>query len=342
MTKINKSAWLASALFITMFSACKKDETEEVVVTENYKGVLVVNEGGFLKSNATVGIYKPGSGDYFDAFKKANDRPLGDVIQSVSLINDRYYIVVNNSNKIEVVNKSDFKSVATITVSQPRYIVAVSGTKAYISQMNGTSMSILNLSNNTISGSIPVKASTESMALMNGFVYVGKSYADKLYVIDATTDKVTDSLTVGDGVSSIVSVSSTKIAVLCLGVPTVSNGKIAFINKDSVKIERSVALKSGSYSGVMQVNASTLYYNTGDASIYKMESTASTLPSSASITLPSGSVYGFAVDPSNSDVYIADAGDFNSAGKVYIYNSSNALVKQFTAGIVPSKFLFNN
>jgi len=340
MRNIKNSAWLISALFITLFASCKKDKETEVV-TENFKGALIINEGGFGKSNASIGLYKPGTGDYFEVFKKVNGRPLGDVIQSITLIGDRYYIIVNNSNKIEVVNKSDFKSISTINVNQPRYILQISATKAYVSQMGGTTMSVLNLTDYSITKTFEVKSATENMALMNGRVYVGKSYGDKLYVINDTTDVVIDSLTVGSGLNNIVTISSTQIAVFCSGYPAVENGKIAFINKDSVKIAKTVSLSSGTYGGMMVNKGGILYYNTGDGKIYSMLSSATTAPASPIISLASGSIYGFAIDPLNSDFYLLDAGDFNSAGKVYIYNSSATFVKQFNAGIAPSKVMFN-
>jgi hypothetical protein len=340
MKKIKNSAWLVSALFMTIFSACKPDEDVKVE-TENYKGAIIVNEGGFGKSNASIGIYKPGTGDYFDAFRKANDRPLGDVIQSVSLINGRYYIVVNNSNKIEVVNQGDFKSVATITVTQPRYVLQLSSNKAYISQMNGASMSVLDLGSNTITKTIQVNSSTDHMARMNGRVYVGKAFGDKIYVVNDTTDTVIDSVAVGSGVGNIVNIGSNQIAALCSGFPSVSNAKLVFINKDSFAVERSVDFSSGYYSSTMMFSGGNLFYSFGDNKLYGINSTATIPPPSPVITLASGSVYGFAVDPLNGDLYISDAGDFTNPGKVYIYTSSYSFSKQFTAGIAPGKIIFN-
>lgn len=339
MSKFKNKSWALLALIIIAFAACKKKE-DTTVETENFKGVFVINEGGFGKSNASVGLYKPGSGDYFDAFKKANNRPLGDVIQSMTVIGDKFYIIVNNSNKIEVVNKADFKSVTTITVSQPRYIIAASSTKAYISQM-GNSMSVLDLGSNTITKTITINGPTESMAIMHDTLYAGKSFGDKIYRISIANDALVDSLTVGSGLSNIVSVTADRIAFLCSGFPSVENGKIAYINRDSFRIERSMSMSAGTYSGVMILSGSTLYYNVGDAKIYSLSTSDLTLPSTATIAI-TGSVYGFAVEPSSGNVYVADAGDFTNPGKILIYSSAGTFQKQFTAGIAPSKIIFNN
>ena len=343
--KQNKRLGLVIAFCSFLFiNGCKKDE-ETIVTTENNKGVIVVNEGGFLKSNGSVGIYKPGTSEYFDLFQKTNGRPLGDVVQSMTLINEKYYIIINNSNKIEVVNQSDFKSVTSITVNQPRNIIKVSETKAYISQFDN-SMGILDLGSNTISGTINVKSSTENMALLNNKVYVGKAYSDKIFVINTVNNNVVDSLVIGSGLSSIVNVGDNQLAMFCLGAvdfntgAVTENGKIVFLNKDSVKVERKLTLATGSYGGSLLNNNGTLYFTFGNKSIYSIASSATTGTGTSILTTP-GSVYGFNVDATNGNLYVTDAGDYSSAGKVYIYNSFGVKQKEFIAGIVPSKIIFN-
>ena len=69
--------------------------------------------------------------------------------------NDKYYIVVNNSSKIEIVNKTDFVSTGVIEgLAQPRYFLGIDNQKAYVSQWgaNGLdgSLAIIDLSDNSV------------------------------------------------------------------------------------------------------------------------------------------------------------------------------------------------
>lgn len=50
--------------------------------------------------------------------------------------------------------------------------------------------------------------------------------------------------------------------------------------------------------------------------------------------------YGIGVDPRNGWVYIADATDYVSRGKVYILNEKFELLKSLNSGIIPSGFVF--
>ena len=73
-----------------------------------------------------------------------------------------------------------------------------------------------------------------------------------------------------------------------------------------------------------------------------MNIAASTLPTSPLFSTFGQGVYGvyfFAVK--NNKIYVGDAGDYNSNGKVYIYSTSGTLENQYTVGVIPAGFYFN-
>jgi DNA-binding beta-propeller fold protein YncE len=338
---INKISCVVAVLVIA-FSSCKKDQDLNVE-TENYKGVFVVNEGGFAKSNGSIGLYKPGEKTYFDAFKKANGLPLGDIVQSMSLIGSNFYIVVNNSNKIEVVSQSEFKTVASIITPSPRYVLPVSASKAYVSNFYNNSVKVLDLNTKSITKSIEIFHNSDQMALLNKKVYVG-TFENKLMVINSLNDSLVDSVSTASGLSKIVNVGSAKLAILCTGVvdwnngSIIENGKIQILN-DSSKIENSYALSSGSYGGSMVYSSNTglLYFSLGNNVIYKMSLSGVITEFK---TLDAGrNVYGLTYNSTNSSIYVTDAGDFNSAGKVMVYDLSGNKTLEFDAGIAPNSVL---
>lgn len=345
MTNKTLLASSLAILFAFTFSSCKKD-SESTVETEDYKGIFVVNEGGFNKSNGSIGLYKPGSKTYFDAFKKANDRPLGDVVQSMSLLNGKFYVVVNNSNKIEVLNQSNFKNSATITTNSPRYLVSIGNNKAMLSNLYSNTVKVVDISADVISKQIDIHHWSDAMAVMNKTTYIATS-DNKIMLVNNDTFALIDSISTPAGLSKIVNVGSTKLAVLCAGSidwnngSILENGKLLFLSQDSNKVSLTVPLSSAGYGGSMVYDAGSavLYYSLGNNIINRvtMDGTVSTY-----ITLATGvSVYGMSID-SNNNLYITDAVDYNSAGKVYVYNSSGTKTNEFSAGIVPNAVLINN
>ena len=60
------------------------------------------------------------------------------------------------------------------------------------------------------------------------------------------------------------------------------------------------------------------------------------------VTLDAGrNVYGLTYNASNSSIFVTDAGDFNSAGKVMVYDLSGNKTLEFDAGIAPNAILMN-
>ncbi len=99
------------------------------------QGVYIVNEGSFQASNGSISYFDPSRNLIVNGiFEAANNRPLGDVVQSISVANDTTaYIVVNGSGKVEVVRLKDFKTIAPpIPVFYPRYFMQVSENKGYL------------------------------------------------------------------------------------------------------------------------------------------------------------------------------------------------------------------
>jgi len=200
MRKIKLIIILGAALLFIL-SSCKKDpppDNNDINISNSH-GVFVINEGNFQWSNASVTYFNFTSEDYAaDIFKDINNRPLGDVAQSVYAINGTAYIVVNNSGKIEMVNLNDFSSKGVISgFVSPRYFLPVSTTKAYVTDLYSNSISVVDLSTNIIMETIPCQGSTEEMTLLNDTVIITNTRSDKIYLISTITDEVTDSIQVG-------------------------------------------------------------------------------------------------------------------------------------------------
>ncbi len=89
------------------------------------QGFLIANEGNYGESNASVSYFDFGTHQVTNGIYSAvNDEPLGDILQHIGLHNDKAYLVINNSDKVVIVDRTTFQKLATITdgISQPRYV----------------------------------------------------------------------------------------------------------------------------------------------------------------------------------------------------------------------------
>lgn len=344
---VNRSLSVVLLIAATAFS-CKRDMPVDPVPSSSQtfvagQGVFITNEGTFQFGNASISYYNFTQGvTSGDIFSSENGFPLGDVCQSMTVIGNYGYIVVNNSGKIEVVNMSDFSIVATITgFTSPRYLIPVSPTKAYVSDLFGDGLTILDLTTNTITGEIPMPGWTERMLISNGKVFVTCYETDKLYIVNPATDLLADSIAVSKGGNSLVEDVNGKIWLMCAGDFTTSTpGALYRIDSAADSVEWSASFISGHYPGNLVINstASMIYYVDGD--VFAMSVADTILPSAPSISANGRTLYGLGIHSSTNEIYVSDAVDYVQNGRVYRFSSSFVLLDDFPAGVVPGSFCF--
>ena len=172
---------LPVVLCLLLFSSCVKDTPTEPTTTvtsiNSNNKVYVINEGQFahVPGNANISLYDATTGTIIEDFysQQNSNAVLGDVCQSMTRYNNNYYLVVNNSHKIEVTSAYDLKQTATISgFNSPRYILPITYSKAYVSDLYASTIQIVDLNANAIIGSIPSYSNTEEMALIYNIAFV--------------------------------------------------------------------------------------------------------------------------------------------------------------------------
>ncbi len=339
-------------ILFALFTGCTKEEfgpqclsCDETPITQtSITDVLIINEGTFGASSSSISLYNKNTNNVNqNVFKNANNVPnLGDVAQSFMQIGSKGYVVVNNSNKVEVVNMSNFTSTATITgFNSPRYMLPINSNKAYVSDLYSNSIQVVNLVSNTISKNIAVSGWTEQMVLFNDTAYVCDMTNNNILIINTITDVLIDSIKVGKSPNSIVLDKNNQLWVLCSGGFSVENPKLIQLNPTNRSISQTLTfpnIADSPSSLTLNGNKDVLHFI--NSNIYKMNISSTTLPSSVLISSNSNIFYGLGVDPSNNDIYVADAIDYVQNGIVFRYSSSGNLIHQFTAGIIPGNFWF--
>jgi YVTN family beta-propeller protein len=254
--------------------------------------------------------------------------------------------VVNNSNKVEVVSLPDFKSKATISsLVQPRYMVSTTTGKGYVTEwLNGTAgrVSVINLSTNAIATTIATGRNPEKLLSFNNFIYVPNSDENTISVIDASQDKVTSTITVSDGPSSLAVDKSGNVWVLCGGITRYGGapdylvlsstpGALIRFSPGAPAQQLKLPFAAGSSPSKLRISPAgdQLYYSLG-RSEYRMDVTASALPTTALITRRRG-FYGFDIDPKDNTLYGCDA-SFTGASKVLRYRTDGTVIDSFATG----------
>ena len=349
--KRTKAKLLKTCLLIAGILFIAGCEPGENLTTDNglpgsfRPGVFIINEGNFGGGNGSVSYFDlTESKMYNNIFQEINDRPLGDIPQSMYIMDSLGFIVVNKSAKVEVIKMDDFRSVNSISgFSSPRYFLPVSDSLAYVSDMFSGSISVVNLENYTITKTIETGMSTEQMIKIDDEIFVANWMSgNKILVINPIIGEIIDSIEVIIEPNSMVVDKNHKLWVLCSGgylneeIPGIL--RIDPGTREKEEIFRFNELESSPSHLCINGLGDTLYFlNNG---IYQMPITETEIPSE-SIVQNGKLFYSIGIDPESGIIYAADAVDYQQKGKIFRYLQEGALKDSFDVDIIPGSFLFN-
>lgn len=354
MKRIKELMFVAAVLMAVSLSGCMEWDYGEVI--EDFEttgeGLFVLNEGNFQYSNGTLIYYDPSTGEVQnEVFFRANGYRLGDVVQSMAIYDNKGWIVVNNSKVVFAIDPVTFKEVGRIeNLTSPRYIHFISPEKAYVTQIWDNRIFIVNPKTYQITGHITVpnmeseSGSTEQMVQYGKYVYCNCwSYQNRIIKIDTETDKVVDEIQVGIQPTSLVMDKYNRLwAVTDGGYEGSPYGYEApalyCIDADKFEVVSRFRFKKGDYPSEVQMNGTrdTIYWINDD--IWQMDVLAQRVPVRPFLESRGTIYYGLTVNPRNSEVYIADAIDYQQQGKIYRYSSNGKLLDEFYVGIIPGAF----
>jgi hypothetical protein len=309
-------------------------------------GVFVLNEGNYRSGNGSLSFFSYDSSKVFnDLFYNVNGRPLGDVPNSIAIRGDKAYIVVNNSGKIEIINQSSLISAATISgLISPRNISFISDNKAYVSSLYSDSIAVINLTNNSVSGYINIRRSSESIAVAGNKAFITNWVGGKeIMVINTINDLVVDSIEVGMEPESMTFDRNGMLWVLCNGGYARQNyAELAEINTSVNKVIKTLVFPTKEESPTclkIDGQGQTLYYI--DNGVRQMDIGATSLPATTFIIQGSGEYfYKIAINPINSDIFITDAVDFVQQGYLLLFKNDGTFVLKQKTGINPGSMCF--
>ncbi len=334
---------ITTLALVTLSCESDKPKQKELGRFNPGSSIWVLNEGGFQVGNASIGQISTADSNYqAEYFKQVNQRPLGDVLQSATEFNEAVYLVVNNSQKIEVVNPQNMQSIKTIGGFQsPRYFLGVNDSIAYVSDLYADAISVVNLNTGTTLKQIKTSGWTEQLLAHNGFAYIAQPESDYLLQIDLNTHTVADSFALSYGVSEIVMDQNKEIWALCIGdaAKNIKAGLHRF-NPATGMVELSLELDANYLLKGLQTSPEKdrIYFLSGDVQSLHISETS--LPSLPFYQANGAVFYGLGVHPATGDIWLTNAKDFVQQGSVMQLSKTADLQHETSAGVIPNGFYF--
>jgi YVTN family beta-propeller protein len=353
MKKLFRPLVLSAAL-VSLLASCHRDNDNPAPAGSG-QYAFVINEGNFLNGIGSVSRFDKTSKDLVaDAFATANNGALlGSVVESMTVVDAKGYVVVNNSNKIEVVSLPDFKTTATITgLNQPRFLVrsVANPSRAYVTEWLGGPypapytagrVSIIDLTTNKVTGTIPVGINPEKPVLLGGKLYVPNTGSTFLTVIDdATPTSTSANIVVPTPAGSLVADKNNTLWALC---------STDYASQPAVLLHYNASPSAGTLQNAFPLPAvdssddlrispdgTQLYYSYGKGE-YRMNITDSKLPTTPLIRR---SFYGFDIDPATGILYGTDALNYSNPGRLIRYQPDGTKLDSTTVQVSPNGVVF--
>ena len=357
--KFKKFLMLAVAA-VTFFTSCESDDlpdTPDEETGEYTNGIFVLNEGNFNSGNSSVTFIDEDGNVSNNVFTNENaGAALGDTGQSMGFYRNYAFIVLNVSNKIEVVDRNTFESIATIDtgLENPRYI-AFSNGKAYVTNWGDGGdpsddfVAVIDTEDFTISENIEVVDGPERIISEGGMVYVAHpgraTQNNKISVIDAGNESVIEVLTVGD-VPNGLEIENGHLWVTSGGIPAWTEmetaGQISKIDLATLETVKEYNFPDATYHpGNLEIENGVVYYTLGN-SVYTFNENEEVLPESEFLILEEvGILNGFEVRDSR--IYAASMNtSYTGDGELVVYDANDGgLLDTFDVGINPNGIYFN-
>ncbi len=347
-----------SCFFIFSFFlfSCENDGQSPIGIDEGepsreyQNGFFVVNEGNFGWGKATLtfvhqdGIEKGRVENTI--FERVNNEPLGNVAQSMTIHNGKGYIVVNNSQKVEVVNPTTLERTATITnLHSPRYFIGINDSKAYVTTIYRDLIYVIDLQTNKITKEIRTTDWTEKMVKLGNYVWVTSHDADKVWVIDSRNDEIIHTITTPSGDKWLIAdEAQNRIWILAAGSDT-QRARLITSSLSEVKATESRIFDEGQKPKFLSSYNNNLYW-IFDNNLYQLSSfqTDSRLPQSAFIEglgTQNTLIYNAVISPKNGRLLFADALDYQQEGYIFEYDlQTKREVERYKVGIIPNDICF--
>ena len=337
-----------------MLASCQNDSIRPNINIGLYeRGYFITNEGNFGTGNGSLSFISENGAVSNNIFEETNSFSLGDVVQSMEIINEKAYIVVNNSSKIEVANIDSMTHVATINgLISPRYILQVSNERAYISDWGIGGIHVLDLNTNSIISTINTGQGPEKMLFKDNKAYIcnvgGFGLDNTVSVIDTENDVLITNINVGDKPNSIVEDANGNIWVLAGGnteydanwnVVAETPGELTNINSETYNVDGSIVFEVGDHPKdlIIDDNGTTLYFSNGSwsKSVFSFNIYNNMLSTNPIIAKSFYSI-GF----NDNYIYGTDVKDYIQNGWTYKYNTNGQVVDSSEVGIIPGGYCF--
>ncbi|MBT3477852.1 MAG: hypothetical protein HOA15_05545 [Candidatus Marinimicrobia bacterium] len=326
---------------VTIFFGCENlynNDTDPL--TE--MNVFVLCEGNFGQSNASLWMLNPEKPEISGPiYQNQTGQSLGDICQSMTVDNDRLFVVNNNSHSIEEFSLGGEQIIHVKKIglagASPRHM-AVYKNKGYITAWNVNGIIVMNLKTYAIEDTIPVNGLPEMIIFYEDYLYTSITMkpdwtADNRVLKIYNDGTLSKTFEVVKGPGNMV-IHDKKLYVASTYYnpdwsTTVGNSLIDLVTG---KVDKNDLGKTSDYGADILAFNNTVYrsFKTGIAPLNpNLSADVNSIIGKTSSTYSAAAFGEF--------LFLADT-DYQAPDNVYVYDNKGTLVHQYQVGAIPGSF----
>ena len=348
---MNTLSFAFAAALSASLIGCAKDPVSALreVPVPSARGVYVVNQGNFGRANSSLSYFDLISFHvYNDVFTAVNGKNLGDVAQTMSIRGSSGYVVVNNSQKIEILDLATNLNTGTIPTgsgSSPGQMAFVNDTVALVTDLYANALLVVNVAARHVTGGIPVGANPASVAIAAGKAYVSNSgfgSGRTVSVVSLQSLSVVRTLTVADNPAGVEITPSGTVYVVCTGSYDFTNpandtpARIMVIDPAFDIVTDSIFI--GGHATDIGIGIDGIGYVPSTTEVLRVDTRVNRVTG----VFRGGSYFAVGVEAASGDVYLSDPKSYIQPGTVSVFAPNGQLRTQFDAGLIPGAFTFKH
>ena len=344
---------LLIVLAFSIFYGCKDRVPDpELIIYEvrvKIRNILIANQG--TRGDGSLSIYKTFSekvqlNEYeevrtevrHNVYQEANGEKLGSSLTALTRIDNSYYFVLQDADKI-IVTDTAFIKIGEITdLKAPTQIYQVANGKAYVTSNTAKYLTVLDFISNTkdrVIGTVGVL--TRGIVIDSSFIGLVPSQ-DVILEINVNRDSVVNRITQTGGLRSVFVDNENLARIYLDDFPTMAtwfknNGENNFVG----------AVMRGRPRGVTYLSRDDKFYHldANDNSIYVSEVAFQSAGRKLFAEVEVGEeLHALGMDPTNGEAYASYQIENADSTKVLRFSENGQLLNEFTVPSRTSNFFF--
>ena len=368
--------WVCLMAFV--WGGCRGDmpfipyEEEDVAAGNargSVKGFFLLNEGNMGSNKASIDFFSYETGKYLrNIYPSRNPdvvKELGDVGNDIAIYGSKLYAVINCSHYVEVMDVRTAEHVGSIDILNCRYITFNAG-KAYVSSYAGPvqidpearpgKVVEVDTASLQITREVVVGYQPEEMVVSDGKLYVANSggyrypnYDTTVSVVDLASFQVQKTIDVAINLHRMELDRYGRIYVSSRGDYYDVGADVYVIDTRTDRVTGSLGVAASemclSGDSLYMTSVAWSYVTNKNEVTYALYDVARqemlshhfiTDGTDSQIQLP----YGLAVNPDTKEIFVCDAKDYVTPGRLYCFTPEGRLKWQVTTGDIPAHFAF--